>query len=342
MGDDGTPEIRPNEPESACSESGFPARLRLLCIGALEPSCVNLSFQLEALGCAGLALRWVPTAAEALTLLRESNFDCMIVQETPLAPGGVCGAESLALLQAIRASGCDDPVVIVTAAISDEMWDAACADNAEILVTPYELESRALVPMIRRAMERVDMVRENRRLDLADRRRLNRERDEAERLLNQQRQIILDFELLSQPEEEPAEDEVTVSIPLARAGTPAVPNATRPTLPAEINEYYQELLRIYVIMGSGNLGGEIAKLAELLTSAGLSPRQTLEVHLERVEVLVRGLGNRSARHVLARADLLALELMIHLAECHQRRAAAPSVESPLSNGASGTERGAAA
>ncbi len=81
--------------------------------------------------------------------------------------------------------------------------------------------------------------------------------------------------------------------------------------------YYQELLRTYVIMGSGGLGAEIAKLAELLAVAGLSPRQALELHLERVEELVRGLGSRSTRHVMARADLLALELMIHLGECYQ-------------------------
>jgi hypothetical protein len=31
------------------------------------------------------------------------------------------------------------------------------------------------------------------------------------------------------------------------------------------------------------------------------------------------LGNRSTRHIMARADLLALELMIHLGECYRRR-----------------------
>ena len=184
----------------------------------------------------------------------------------PQRHGRVYGRDSLTLLQAIRASGCDDPVVIVAAAVSDEMWTASCSDNAEILVTPYELESSAPVPLIRRAIDRVEPVRENRRLDLADRRRLNRERDEAERLLNQQRQIIHDIELLAEPGEEPADRDEAVSIPLSQFGTPPAlsPNAGRVVLPPEVNEYYQELLRTYVIMGSGNLGTEIAKLAELL------------------------------------------------------------------------------
>ena len=35
--------------------------------------------------------------------------------------------------------------------------------------------------------------------------------------------------------------------------------------------------------------------------------------------LVQGLGNRSARHVMNRADLLVLEVMGHLADGYRRR-----------------------
>lgn len=133
-----------------------------------------------------------------------------------------------------------------------------------------------------------------------------RERDEAEHLLNQQRRIIDDLDATN----------VTRQALLDCFGqvTPC-----RTALPPELNNYYQELLRTYVIMGSGNLGGEIAKLADLLAVAGCGPREALSLHLERVESLVGGLGNRSTRHILARADLLALELMIHLGESYRRR-----------------------
>src|SRR5438445_308427 len=100
---------------------------------------------------------------------------------------------------------------------------------------------------------------------------------------------------------------------------PACGVSDRLRLPVEFDDYYQELLRTYVIMGSGNLVAEIVKLADLLSLAGLTPREVLNLHLARVERLVRGLGNRSTRHVMARADLLALELMIHLGECYQRQ-----------------------
>jgi hypothetical protein len=92
-------------------------------------------------------------------------------------------------------------------------------------------------------------------------------------------------------------------------------------LPPEVNAYYQELLRTFVIIGSGTLANDIRKLADLLAAADLTPREAMGLHLNHVESLVRGLGNRSSRHVMARADLLALEVMIHLAESYRARVA---------------------
>ena len=90
-------------------------------------------------------------------------------------------------------------------------------------------------------------------------------------------------------------------------------------IPADIPEYYHELLRTYVIMGSGSLKDEIIQIAELLAASRLTSRQVLEFHLQCVETIVRGLGNRSSRHVMSRADLLALEMMVHLGECYQKK-----------------------
>jgi hypothetical protein len=53
---------------------------------------------------------------------------------------------------------------------------------------------------------------------------------------------------------------------------------------------------------------------------------------------VKGLGNRSARHVVSRADLLAIELMTHLAHRSQRpipvadvSGTSPTASQPLRN-----------
>lgn len=90
-------------------------------------------------------------------------------------------------------------------------------------------------------------------------------------------------------------------------------------LPRELVAHYRELLRTYVIMGSGNLACELAQLADLLVSVGLTARQAMELHLTVLEELLHGLGTRSTRHVMTRADLLAIELLLQLADGYRRR-----------------------
>jgi DNA-binding NarL/FixJ family response regulator len=295
---DGTPcEI--SEPERREIDPGeLPTRLRLLCVGSIEPSWVGLTLQLDARGCVEPSFNWVSTANEALALLRDESFDCLLIRVS--GPLEVTEDDPLLLARGIRAGGCGDPVVVVTRIAADETWREALQLGVDLLVSAKGWESTALVPAIQRAVERGQMLRDIDRLTAADRRRLVRERDEAEYLLQQQQQIS---------------NALTMQPPAA-----ALDGEERLTrLPAEFDEYYQELVRTYVIMGSGSLMAEIARLAQLLAQAQLSPREVFDLHLARVGHLVRGLGNRSTRHVMARADLLALELMIQLGECYQRR-----------------------
>ncbi|MGE5191037.1 MAG: hypothetical protein ACM3U2_00955, partial [Deltaproteobacteria bacterium] len=89
------------------SESGggeLPTRLRLLCVGSVEPSWVSLTLQLDALGCVEPNFKWVSTANEALALLRDESFDCLLVRVNPgrQAPGD----DPLGLSRGIRAGGC--------------------------------------------------------------------------------------------------------------------------------------------------------------------------------------------------------------------------------------------
>ncbi|MBS0264045.1 MAG: response regulator [Planctomycetes bacterium] len=282
---------------------GLPNRLRLLCVGSSEPSWISLALNLDALGCHEPSFRWVSTANEALSLLRDESFDCLLLRTT--AARSSAEEDPLTLARGIRAGGYLDPIVVVTTGIDDASWTEALRLNVDLLVSAKGWESSALIQTIQRAVERGRMLHEIDRLSTADRRRLVRERDEADQLLEQQRRILQGLERHLQT--------TTATLPL--------------TLPPAFDEYYQELLRTYVIMGSGNLSGEIAKLAELLAQAGLTPPQVLRLHLDRVEQLVRGLGNRSTRHVMSRVDLLALELMVNLGECYQRQQARQTPDS---------------
>jgi hypothetical protein len=58
-----------------------------------------------------------------------------------------------------------------------------------------------------------------------------------------------------------------------------------------------------------------------LAATGGSGRHTLALHLGVLEEPVCGLGSRSARHLLTRVDLLALELPLHRADAYRWREA---------------------
>ncbi len=301
------------------AEAHWLSGVRLLCVDSQQRSSINLALQLDAAGCIDPEIQWVTSAADALFALREESFDCVIVgrlseQAEP--------RESLELLQSIRMGGCDDPLVVLVSGAADLLWGEFAEHEAELLTAPARWESRSLLSVIRRAMHRMQVLRENQRFLAAERQRLMRDRDEAEHLLHQQRQILSELEQLASgtglSPQRPG--------PLANFAPSSLP--ARPQLPPELGAYYQELLRNYVIMGTGSLAGEISKLANMLADADVSPGHALELHLQHVERLVLGLGNRSTRHVMARADLLALELVMRLGECYQARASHRSRVTP--------------
>ena len=291
----------------------LPTRLRLLCVGTREPSWIGMTLQLDAEGGIEPQFRWASTAAEALTLLRDDPFDAVLIAATSDSGQEGSFAEAASLVKAIRASGCEDPILLLAPRISDVDWLDLSCEECELLQSARLWDSPALISVLKRAIFRSEQTRQSRRLAIAQTKRMARERGETEHLLSQQRRIIDDLD---------ASESTTNATRQALLDCFGRATPCRTELPSEINNYYQELLRTYVIMGSGNLGGEIAKLADLLAVAGCGPREALSLHLERVESLVGGLGNRSTRHILARADLLALELMIHLGESYRRRASA--------------------
>ena len=104
--------------------------------------------------------------------------------------------------------------------------------------------------------------------------------------------------------------------------------ATGPPLPEPLVTHYREMLRAPRDHGgSGNLSAEMPALAEMLAAEGISAPQTMRLHVQALEELVRGLGNRSARHVMARADLLLVEILVQLAERYRLRSI--SLAAPL-------------
>lgn len=288
-------------PDIPNARTPLPATLRLLCVSVEEPSWTVLALLLDEHGCREPQFRWCETSLQALAALRDENYDCLIVDDADV------NLRAAALVEAVDADGCAEAVLVLTPPGDDRRLAELCRFDCEVLVSAGGWQSRSLPQWIARTIERSQMFRENVRLAGADQRRTLRDRDETDQLLEQQRRILQEHAAARRP------------LP----GLPPEPSesigAERDRLPPAVVSVYQDLLRSYVMMGSGSLADEIRKLAQLLVMAGLSPTAALHVHLERVEELVRGLGSRSSRHVMSRADLLAMELMIEIGECYRQK-----------------------
>jgi len=225
---------------------------------------------------------------DGVARLREEVYDAVLIGHDHEQ------LDSLELLAALRAGGATEPLVVLGAESEQEMAALVYEAGGDAYVCVHTTTTRTLIWTVARAIERHQLLRENSRLTASEEQRLQKDRDEATRLLDQQRELIRDLDNEATGPEEFA-------------------------LPLQLVGLYRDLLRTYVIMGSGTLTNEMSKLASLLASAGISAHRTLDLHLVVLEELIRGLGNRSTRHVIARANLLVLEVMVHLAEGYRER-----------------------
>lgn len=275
----------------------LPHRLRLLCLSPYEPPWALLSLRLDSAGCDEVEFRWHTEPADALAHLRRENFDCLFVFEpqAPKAPE-TTGTSSSALLfvEGLRTSGSDDAVVAILVEPNDEAFMRFDEYDCEVLVSPHGWQSRGIVPMVCRALSRGQVTRDVVSLEQTVRSHRVRERDEAQALLQQQRAVI------------------------DRAA--AITHTPAALIPERAHTFYRDLLRTFVMMATGSLDGDVRRLAEILALADIPPRDVLDMHLTEVQRLIDGLGSRSSRHVLARADILALELMTHLGASFRSKA----------------------
>lgn len=254
-----------------------------------------------------LRLEEVVGSSAGMARLRDETFDAVLVSHDPPE------LNALDLIEGYRAGGAHVPIIAMGLQSEQEMATACFEAGADGYVCASTTTSRNLIWLIARAVQHHQLLRENHKLTLEQQQRLQREHDEAERLLRQQRTLIGDLKNIQ------SRSLVPLGETPSQFSDPAKPSQQRLQLPRELILHYRELLRAYVIMGSGNLACELSRLADLLVSAGISARQTMQLHVLVLEELVAGLGSRSTRHVMTRADLLALEIMVHLADNYRGR-----------------------
>jgi DNA-binding NarL/FixJ family response regulator len=288
----------------------LPPQMRVLHVRAAARGGGWLAGALAADSACAVEIEDCQGAGAGLERLRGESFDAVLVCHVP---GEL---DALEFLEAIQASGSDDPIVVLGDAPEGELSALCYEAGAQAYLCLATATTRTLIWTVARAVEHCRLVREWHRLQQAEARRLRQEHAEAQRLLDQQRELIRDLEALREPA---SGGEIAAKFPLI---SQQATDCDALYLPKEFVAHYRDLLRTYVMMGSGNLGAELATLAELLVAGGVTAPQTMQLHVRVLEDLVRGLGSRSSRHVMSRADMLALEVMLHLAEGYRLRPAA--------------------
>ena len=300
----------------------LPGRLRLLHVGARQRDGLWLAKALAADSAAQVQLDVAHGAGDAATLLRGEVYDAVLITHEPPE------LDALDFVAALRAGGAEEAVLILGECSEHELAPLAFEAGADAYLRIAATTTRGLLWVLARAIERHRLVRENHRLQQAERQRNDVDQRESQRLLVHQRRLISDLEALHSLAEgclegegqfAPSVSDNATTTTRATHSAGAIPHASRSRLPAPLLEHYRELLRAHVMMGAGNRAREMSSLADLLAGSDITAQQVLELHLEAVETLIDGLGRRSSRHVLSRADLLMLEVLMHLSEAYRRR-----------------------
>jgi DNA-binding response OmpR family regulator len=293
------------------SVGDLPTRIKVLYITTPQRTGGWLTEAFAADSAAQIVLDEVVGEAAGLARLRDEVYDAVLLSHDP---GQL---DALDLVEGLRIGGNEEPMILL-GTLQPQQVDALCYEvGADDYCCVTETTVRGLLWKFGRAIRQRQLVRENRRLVQAEQQRLRQEHHEAERLLDQQRVLITDLEHLSEGNTTVDAGDASVEESLAKS---AMSKADAPiTLPEALVTHYRELLRTYVVMGVGNLADEMGELAEILTDSGVSAQQAMQLHVQVLEELVQGLGTRSARHVMNRADLLVLEMMGHLVDGYRLR-----------------------
>jgi len=275
---------------------GMPGRLKVLYIATPSRTGAWLAEAFAADSAAEILLEEAAGQAAGMERLRDEVFDAILVSHEP---GEL---DALDLIEGYRTGGAEEPIIVLGTPTEPEMAVLCYEVGADGYLCIHTSTTRNLIWVVARAVQQHHLLHENRRFHQAEQTRLAREQDEARRLLQEQRAAIEEFRA------GPLRSHV-------RGAASAEPFVV---LPPELMAHYRELLRIYVIMGSGNLADELRRLAGLLVAAGVTARQMARMHLDVVAEMIHGLGARSSRHIMTRADLLILEVMMHLGEGYRR------------------------
>jgi len=279
------------EQVDATTDREQPARWRLICVSTTLPRWTTLAVQLADAKLPHPRIEWVDSAALLMECLRNDHYDAILVEH--VSPRADSAIDTRKLLAGLRGGGHLHAVVVLISTPDDDLLAAIAQQECEALVSLSPWESPALLPLIQHAARQAELQRAYHGLQIKHQRRLQRDREEAEQLLRQQRQMLT-----------------------ALVESPEIP-AAETTLVA-IGAEYQVLLQAHLINQVEQPSQAISDLASALVQADISPAQVLSLHTDAVSRLVAGLGEQSSRHIVTRADRIGLDLMRQIADGYRR------------------------
>lgn len=276
----------------------LPPRLKVLFITGRLRTGEWLADALAADSASEVHLEEAVGVAAGLARLRDEVFDAVLLSHEPAE------LDALEFLETVRTGSSDEqPILVLGSPSEQELAALAYEVGADAYICVHTTTMRTLLWQLARAVERHELLAENRRLRHAQKNQLQREQDEVQKLLAEQRELIERHQVAMASSRRVNHDQETWRL-----------EATTTELPQQLVDRYREVLKAYIIMGSGHLHSEMEEVADVLVRGGATACDALHLHSLVLDEVIQGLGNRSARHVMNRADLLALELLLEMAE----------------------------
>ncbi len=280
----------------------LPGKLEVLLIGE-GPVAQPISQALEdvfrdlANGGCRVFLRRALGVTNGLTLLRDQSFDVVLIasgdfgtsmDEVP-EPGSLQD-----IIDSIRAGCSQDQSVMVVGTGTRESLAVPCFEyGADAYVDLTTTTTADLVWQMARAANRQRLIAENMRLKQNQQQQAHRQAEEALIRWKDQSALLEIRELVN-----------------SGGAVEDTPN---------LRGYYREVLQTQIIMGSGQPSEELHRLCDLLVEEQMSAAQLMRLHLSVVHETIDELGHRCARHVMNRADGLAINLLMRLADGYHRQ-----------------------
>jgi len=240
----------------------------------IEDSQTDASIIRESLRRAGMpAPVLVGSGEEGLRTLAERDFDLVLLD---LRLPGMSGLE---VLEAVHANGEELPVIVITGHGDERRAVATLRAGAEDYLPKDELMTSALPRAIRGVLLR--------RAAQAERQR----RQEAERLLREEREAAEGLREAARPTRPPSRQE-----PAARE---------------RVQELYQEMLRQFAAGGQAAARESCRRLCREAVAAAVTPHGLVEIHLDAVERAFASAGSHG-NNIVAGARLALLQVVLAL------------------------------